>query len=317
VNTGNAPDKRIQRYLEWYYKRHSGWPETRILAYFERRGLGEFGSPAILYQQLANDGFPVCKVCGETPVPPSHCEKPGGRRRRARTDTGTLIKLPPASAAQDLFLEALEGLKSYVYSLDVEEDWLWGDKRYITAWVDRDVYKVIHRAECSKEEWEELCERHGANPEEIDALEVSTVESGPAGINRTPPKDLAALIAAYVFSPDGLKRRPLEPILEALHPDPAAADKEQLRKKIEDLETVAGYVAMVVRGGTVERGAPIGEVSPWEHFLAWHIQQLDPEGTTSDKEMLERLRAWWGETMDDLTSKDVRWLRSLRLPLPD
>jgi hypothetical protein len=91
----------------------------------------------------------------------------------------------------------------------------------------------------SAEEWEELCERHGANPKVADAVDVRTVESGPAGLNRTPPKDLAALIAAYVFSPDGLKRRPLEPLLEALHPEPAVADKEQLRAKIEELERVS------------------------------------------------------------------------------
>jgi hypothetical protein len=120
------------------------------------------------------------------------------------------------------------------------------------------------------------------------------MESGPAGLNRTPPEQLVALIVAYVFSPDGLMRRPLEPLLEALHPNPAAADKEQLRKKIEDLETVAGYVATVVRGGTVGSGRGIEQVSPWQHFLVWHIKKLDPEGTSSDKEMLERLRAWWG-----------------------
>jgi hypothetical protein len=198
----------------------------------------------------------------------------------------------------------------------MEEAWLLGEKRYITAWVDRDIYKV-HRAECSKEEWEELCERHGANPKETDALEVPTMESGPAGLNRTPPEELAALITAYVFSPDGLKKRPLEPLLEALHPDPTAADMKQLRKKIEDLKKVAGHVAMIVRGGTVERSRPIEEVSHSEHFLAWHIQQLDPEGTSSDEEMLERLREWWGEEMDDYTPKDIRWLRSLKLPRPE
>jgi hypothetical protein len=248
---------------------------------------------------------------------PDHCEKPGGRRRRAKTDTGTLVKLPPANSARHLFLDAFEGLKTYVYSLDIEEDWLWEDKRYITAWIDRDVYKVIHRSECSKEEWEELCERHGANPKETDALEGSTVESSPAGINRTPPKQLAALIAAYVFSPDGLKMRPLEPLLEALHPDPAVVDKELLRAKIEELEKVAGHVAMIVRGGTVKSGRPIEEVSRSDHFLVWHIKELDPEGTSSDAEMLERLREWWREDMDHFTPKDIRWLRSLKLPRPE
>jgi hypothetical protein len=317
VTTREQPDERVKRYLMWYSLRHNGLPEDEILRDLEHRGLGEFGSPRTLYQQLANDKFPVCKVCGQTPEEPDHCEKLGRTRRRAKADSEALVKLPPATAARDLFLDALEGLKTYVYSLDIEEDWLWGDKRYITAWIDREVYEVIHRSECSKEEWEELCERHGANPKETDALESPTVESSPAGINRTPPKQLAALIAAYVFSSDGLKMRPLEPLLEALHPDPTAADKEQLRKKIEELKKVAGHVAMIVRGGTVERSRPIEEVSRSKHFLAWHIKELDSEGISSDEEMLERLREWWGEEMDDFTPKDIRWLRSLKLPRPE
>jgi hypothetical protein len=307
----------VKRYVMWYSLRLKGLPEDEILRDLEHRGLGEFGSPRTLYQQLANDKFPVCKVCGQTPEEPDHCEKLGRTRRRTKADSEALVKLPPANAARGLFLDALEGLKTYVNWLDIEEDWLWEDKRYITAWIDRDVYKVIHRSECSKEEWEELCERHGANPKETDALEVPTVESGPAGLNRTPPEQLAALIAAYVFSPDGLKMRPLEPLLEALHPDPTAANMKQLRKKIEELKKVAGQVAMIVRGGTVESGRSIVEVSRWEHFLAWDIQQLDPEGTSSDEEMLERLREWWGEEMDDYTSKDIRRLRGLKLPLPN
>jgi hypothetical protein len=232
-------------------------------------------SPGVMHGQLQRWGFPDWLVYpeghearrqhDETPESkgegrartfgqaeePGHCEKPAGRRSQAKVNSGALVKLPPANAARNLFLDALEGLKTYVDSLDIEEDWLWGDKRYITAWVDRDVYEVIHRAECSKEEWEELCERHGANPKETDAVDVRTVESGPAGLNRTPPEELAALIAAYVFSPDGLKRRPLEPLLEVLHPDPAVADKEQLRAKIEEFAKVAGHLAMIVRGGSL------------------------------------------------------------------
>jgi hypothetical protein len=316
VTTREQPDKRVKRYVMWYSLRRNGLPEDEILRDLEHRGLGEFGSPRTLYQQLANDKFPVCKVCGQTPEEPDHCEKLGRTRRRTKADSEALVKLPPADAARDLFLDALEGLKPDVYSLDMEEAWLWGDKRYITAWVERDVYKV-HRAECSKEEWEELCERHGANPKKTDALEVPTVESGPAGLNRTPPENLAALITAYVFSFDGLKRRPLESLFEALHPDPTAADMKQLRKKIEELKKVAGHVAMIVRGGTVERSRPIDEVSRSKHFLAWHIQELDSEGISSDEEMLERLREWWGEEMDDFTPKDIRWLRSLKLPRPE
>jgi hypothetical protein len=125
VTTQEQPDKRVKRYVMWYSLRLNGLPGDEILRELEHGGLGEFGSPRALYQQLANDNFPVCEVCGKAPEEPDHCEIPGGRRRRAKADTGTLIKLPSAIAARDLFLDALEGLKVYVYSLDIEEDWLW------------------------------------------------------------------------------------------------------------------------------------------------------------------------------------------------
>jgi hypothetical protein len=111
----------VLRYLRFYQRRLDGAPEDKIAS---EEG---FRSPQALYERLALEGFPVCTVCGETPEKPGHCEKPGSRRRRrANTDTGTLVKLPSANAARDLFLDALEGLKVYVDSLDIEEDWLWG-----------------------------------------------------------------------------------------------------------------------------------------------------------------------------------------------
>jgi hypothetical protein len=312
-----SPDKRIQRYFVWYSKMLKGTPEDQLLRQLKEGELGEFGSSAALYQQLANDGFPVCIKCGETPVDPDHCVKPSGRRRRAKADAGSLVRLPPAVAARDLFLDALEGLKDYVDALGFQEDWLRGSKRFITHWVDRDVYRIVHGTEYSEAEWEELCEVQGSNPEETDTLELRTMGSSPSGLNRSPSEQLATLIAAYMLSPDGLRRRPFEPLLEALHPNAAAADRRQLQQKVEDLEKMTRHLATVVRGGTLGGGAPIVEVSSEEHFLAWDIKELDPEGASSDEEILRRLRDRWRESMELLTAEDVRRLRSLNLPLPD
>jgi|SRR5829696_1630899 len=312
-----SPDKRIQRYYVWYSGTLEGEAEDQLLRQLEERGLGEFGSSAALYRQLANDGFPVCTVCGETPVDSDHCEKPSERRRRPKTEAGSLVRLPPAGTARDLFLDALEGLKVYIDSLGFQVDWLLGNKHFITAWVNREVYKVVSRAECSEGEWEKLCGLYGVSPEETDALELPTIESSPAGLNRNPSEELAALIAAYALSPDGLRRRPFEPLLEVLHPNPAAADRRQLKQKIEDLRKVSRHLATVVRGGTLGRGAPIGKVSPGEHFLAWDMKELDPGGALSDEEMLQHLQARWRESMDVFSPEDIRRLRSLNLPLPD
>ena len=78
MTTREQPDMSVKRYVMWYSLRRNGLPEDEILRDLEHRGLGEFGSPRTLYQQLANDKFPVCEVCGETPEEPDHCEKLGG-----------------------------------------------------------------------------------------------------------------------------------------------------------------------------------------------------------------------------------------------
>lgn len=128
MSARKAPDKRIQRYLEWYSKRLNGQSEDLIRRGFEERGLGEFGSSMALYLQLANDGFPVCKECGETPVQPGHCKKPADRRKRQpTTGKGAMtIELPPASAAKDLFRNALKDLDRYIGFVEFEEGWLRG-----------------------------------------------------------------------------------------------------------------------------------------------------------------------------------------------
>lgn len=61
--------------------------------------MGEFRKLAALYKRLANDGFPVCEVCGETPAQPEHCKELEGKRKRRATHAGENIELPPASAA--------------------------------------------------------------------------------------------------------------------------------------------------------------------------------------------------------------------------
>ena len=64
-------------------------------------------------------------MCG-TPEEPDPARSWVGPEE-GKADSEALVKLPPADAARDLFLDALEGLKPYVYSLDMEEAWLWGD----------------------------------------------------------------------------------------------------------------------------------------------------------------------------------------------
>ena len=120
-----------------------------------------FGTPKALYQQLSSDGFPVCTVCGETPVQSGHCKRPR-QQRQPDLGGGRRIKLPDASRARSLFRQALKELDVYIHFVDDEEGWLHGyfdeeegqfkGKRFLTHSVDRDAREVARRERFTEEE---------------------------------------------------------------------------------------------------------------------------------------------------------------------
>lgn len=142
----------------------------------------------------------------------------------------------------------------------------------------------------------------------------------------------------------GLPRRDL---LKVLHPDPESvlpdilADQqndelwwdeepgepggvvseqwEDLCNKIDGLYQIAGYVAVVVRGGIVERGNKIREISSYEHLIAWQIHDLlGREGLSSDEELYRRLSATGKHFREmEFTVDDVHRLRYLGLKPPE
>ena len=83
MTTREQPDKSVKRYVMWYSLRLKACRRTR---YFAISNIVGWVSSVRqnLYQQLANDKFPVCEVCGMTPEEPDHCEKLGRTRRRVR-----------------------------------------------------------------------------------------------------------------------------------------------------------------------------------------------------------------------------------------
>ncbi len=123
MGVGREPDKRIKRYLAWYSLWLEGASEERTLLVLKGQGLGEFQSSQHLYEWLADDGFPVCKKCGETPAEPQHCAKAkeSTTKKRRKETTAAPIKLPPASAASASFTEALDHLRRAAETLHLEE----------------------------------------------------------------------------------------------------------------------------------------------------------------------------------------------------
>jgi hypothetical protein len=74
------PDKRDLRYLRLVTQRLEGRTDTEIA-----KGM-DIDPPEALYQLLAQDGFPICPVCGAAHAGANHCEEK--RRRRLDRCTG-------------------------------------------------------------------------------------------------------------------------------------------------------------------------------------------------------------------------------------
>ncbi len=311
------PDERVKRYLQWYFLRLADEPEDRILRRLKDAGLGEFGSSQALYTQLANDDFPVCRVCGETPVRPGHCGKP--KKRQPSLGTGRRVRLPDTNAASKLFRAALEELELYISLAESEEGWLEGNteegqfkgKHFITHSVERDALEVAMREEFTEEGWKELCEQYGGDPDS-DQVVLSRGEASPGGVERTPSVFLVALVAAYA-----LTNRPLTRLVEALHYEPDSAHWAEIADNVDELRKAAGHLAARVRGGFVGSGRGVEEISRDEHFLAWCIRSFDREGASPDEKVLEVLKKTFPSLSEGLTVKDIDRIRRERLEPPE
>lgn len=312
------PDERIKRYLQWYFWGLEGRTADWIIRGLDRNRLGEFESSQALYTRLANDGFPVCKVCGQTPARPSHCENPK-RKRQPDLGTGRRVRLPDTNASSELFRAALKELALYIPLAESEESWLEGNteegrfkgKHFITHSVDRDALEIARREEFTEEEWRELCEQYGGDPA-YGQVVLSRGEASPGGVTRTPSMFLVALVAAYA-----LTNQPLAPLVRALHHAPDSVGWDQLVDNVDELSKVAGHLATRLRGGTVERGRGVEEISPEEHFLAWCIRTLDKEGLPSDEDVLARLRKTFPSIARELTTRDIDRIRREHLEPPE
>lgn len=288
-----------------------------------------FQSAEVLYKQLESDGSPVCGVCGLLYPEPDHREEHKGKRRKRQPGVGGghRVKLPDVAAARGLFRAALKELDLYIALAEIEESWLEGNieegefrgKRFITHSVDRDALEIAWRQAFTAEEWRELCEQYGGDPES-DQVVLSRGTATPGGVTRTPSFFLAALIAAYALATplntSITSALPLKPLVDSLHHEPDSAAWEEIADNIEDLRKVAGHLAARVRGAKVESGTGITEVPRQKHFVAWLIRALEKEGVSSDEDVLEELKSLLSLT-DELTVKDIDRIRRMRLEPPE
>ena len=283
------PDERVQRYLQWYSLRFRDEPEDHILRGLKDHGLGEFGSPQALYARLASDGFPVCRKCGETPVPPEHCQEPKPARKRRARLAGEREELPPAAAAAGIFHAALIALKDDIVKLADRREWLQGERFMAGDYqTGRVVLRLLNEDSIVDPPAETVLQEHG---------EVAV----PRGAGQAPAEPLTTLIGVAV-----LTGYPLPPLLRALHPDPSTIRAERLEQAVQEAKDKVRQLARLVRGGEIRRGPPTEEVSPLEQLAAWEIHGLLQAGATK-REVEDHLKAM------GFGKETVSRLRSLRL----
>lgn len=250
-----------------------------------------------MYKHLEDLGLPPWLVYGEEP-------RANDKPKREARSTGDTIKLPPAGVARELFREVVQELSRYVdtpeppkdrpagfmdirYSesvLDTLEEYLQAE-RFITADVyrpDPEFMQVVRREDLSAEEWKRACGEYGEDPDQDHFWMDAETGIYPHGAMRFPSEPLVQLIGAYV-----LVGKPLEPLLEKLHPRPEAVDREQLERLIHGHKAkryIPGMlykvkqVARAVRGGTIREGPPAGELSQMDLLTAWRVSFFKQRG---------------------------------------
>ena len=309
------PHSRDLRYLQFVTDRMHGHSEEQIANKLVS------GPPTSLYRQLANDGYPVCPVCGAAPIDKKHSCK---SKRQPGLGTGKSSELPDPSLASELIADTLRSLLASVADLEprhessqdgriVGTDTFFVGSSYLSR---RYEWKGKVVENFSDEQWNDLCTRHCQNP----TVEGFWVEGGglkrAAGAARHPAEPLTTLIGVYALAGGDMDQ-----LLEALYPGtPTQETLEAIRKRVEGkkkpdkmdgLKALAQQLATLVRGQML-RGAPPSGLTPVEHDAACYITMLREE-KFSEEEIEKKLSNHRMADGSALSRADIQRLGNLRL----
>jgi hypothetical protein len=290
--------------------RLNGWEEEDIASEFD------YPTPKALYAKLIEDGYPVCKACGEyskdhlCPEEPKYIPPKRDRKAKAAVDQEA-VKLPPARAAAPLFEDMINPAGTHTSSLyprpPIEDP---NDPRYNQSlWMllRATLQDYIVDLEYLEEELQGGNRFIGTNIEEdFDVREGPDAAIVPEGSRPYPYRGLVVLIATYA-----LLYGKVGPLIEVLHPDPASIDQNSLDKinrVVKDLHTQAQRLAQWVRGGVVKKGRRTVRLSPTEQRDAWEINRLKEQGL-SDEEIRKE--------MPRLSVEEIKRLGALNLRRPN
>ena len=271
-----------------------------------------FGSVKALQTQLDNWEVPSWITQEvEKPKPP----KPEPTKREARS-SGPAKKLPSASRAAPLFREKLEMLMRATEELGHRQE-----KRQAGRFFQNSVRAapVFPRDVMSDEQWEYARETLGLDPEAKDYMYFGGATWSLGGGSAAPGAPLPALIGTYLLAGGDL-----EPLVEALHDDPASADWQKMRKYTEGrkrsdgldgLQVLAQQLATLARGSEAGKGRTPAELSSAEYNLASRISELREQGW-ADEDIYRKLKTLNNSFAKELSWKDFRRLADLQTEFP-
>jgi hypothetical protein len=304
------PDVRDLRYLKLVSGRQQGLTEEAIAE------LAEEQSPESLYERIREDGHPICPKCGTTYVDETHCgiepkveTQEGDGERKARK-SGRVEELPLAKNAIPLFREALKKLARKNEELRYRRESRQGNHY---------PYRIVSRGSASDGERQAVVESLGLGDVGRSYMNFgAAIKRGTS--SRAPASPLPELIGTYLLSGGEVKR-----LVEALHPNPSEADWSEITRYIEGrkggarqqdgIKSMALRLAILIRGGTLDKGKPPPRQSGHNLNLSHRIAARRKTGV-SDRQIYEELLINLGLSKKEFPWDEFRRLADLGLKLP-
>ena len=283
--------------------RAQGLSEDEVAEKTGYRGAGH------MRQELEQWNLPVWLVEGDSP-PAAKTKKKSQRERKTRS-LGPAEELPPADDAAPLFRERLEALIRETEWLKYRREKLQG-KHFVASSVrEAPVY-------FSDEALSEYRRELGLGDVADAFMHFGGARFNIEGGTLAPQPPLPELIAAYLLAGG----QP-EPLVQALHPNPASAEWDKIKKHIEGrksdkrygkdgLKALAQQLATLIRGSTLPDNRPQSELSPFEVNVGARIsdaKRLNPKA--SYRELYEGFLHRLGFSEEQLSWDDCRRLADL------
>jgi hypothetical protein len=218
-----------------------------------------FESVEHMYRQMKGWGWPDWAI---------YPGQPKQQPKKKPRSTGSAHELPPTAEAVHLFRDALNTLFADADDLKHRKE------TYLTEpGKDKGLFDATYEDTLAAiiiprgEKYREGPERLGIPPDEKSIFTEGMRYKNFEGASPAPPAPLPALIAAYL-----LAGKPLQPLVKALHPEAHEADLPNIEDRIQGKRSLSHnteQIAILIRGGKVDRGVPPPDISPEEQRKHW------------------------------------------------